>query len=220
MIDDNEPSTWRQGEEVEVALRTKRGPGNLIELPGRGGFIRADVFDSVCPVTGADPEHLRTIKTLRAEVVEERLAAAQARNDTTVAEHAARVADAHRQRALADMRAVEGRLRLAVAALERIRALDAAGPVGPLPFLDVLLPTEGLQGSLALPCNAELIVEREVPGEECPECFTVGEPTREEAARRPCMLPLGHEHVGDAARHRTLDGQEFERGETVRESEG
>lgn len=212
MIDDSEPSTWRQGEEVEVVLRTKRGPGNLIELPGQAGFIRADTFDSVHPVTGADPEHLRTIKALRAEVVEERLAAASARSATTMAERDAAVADSRRQRALADMRAVEERLRLAVDALEYIRTLDAAGPLKPLPFLDVLLPTDGRPGSIAQPCHAVLIIQRETSGEECQECGHVGEPVMVEVARRPCALPLGHPEMPG---HATVDGKEFARDEIV-----
>lgn len=216
MIDDNDASTWRQGEEVEAVLRTKRGPGNLIDLPGRAGFVRADVFDSVQPVNGADPDYPRTVKELRTHLVAARLAAAQARSETATIKQEIGVADARRQRALADLRAVEDRLRLAVAALEYIRELEAAGLLKPLPFLDMLLPTDGRPGSIARPCTAVLIVQRQVPGEECPECGSVGAPTLAEARRQPCALPLGHPEVPG---HATVDGKEFTRDETIIEED-
>jgi hypothetical protein len=216
MIDNYNSDTWRQDEEVEAVLRTRRGPGDLIKLPGPG-YMPESQFLQVQPVNGADPDYPPTVKELRTQLVEERLAAASARSETAMAKQAAGVAEAHKQRALADLRAVEDRLRLAVDALEHIRELDAAGPSKPLTFLDVLLPTGEWPGSIAQPCDAVLIVQRQVAGEECLECGSEGEPTTTEVARRPCVLPLGHLELPG---HATVDGKEFARDEIVIEEAG
>lgn len=209
-LDNRDPSTWRDGEKVEAVLITERGPGTLIRIGHPDGpfYVDAAKFASVRPVDG-DTEHLKTVKALRLQLVEERLAAATARSDTAMADKEVERLHAEVGRLHADGAAVMRAYRLAVAALERIRTLDSAGPLPPLPFLDVLLPSADRQGSLAQPCDATLKINQRYPGCGCDEpCLT-------EVAELPCMLPRGHAFVSGAELHRSVDGQEFETGESM-----
>lgn len=210
VIRDDDAETWRIGEQVEATLVTERGPGTLIKVSHADGnvFLRASAFAEVHPV-GEDPERLTTLKALRTQLVEERLAAAEARTKTTLANGVVGRLNTEVGRLRRDGEQIMRSYRLAVAALERIRTLDSAGPLAPLPFLDVLLPTTDRQGSLAQPCDADLSINQRYPGCGCDE------PCLIEVATLPCMLPRGHAFVSGDESHRTLDGREFDTGEIV-----
>lgn len=210
-IDNGDISTWREGEKVEAVLITERGPGNLIKVshPDAAFYIPADKFASVHPVDGADPDYPATVKALRTKLVEERLAAAEERSKTAMANRRVNELYAELRRLHAASAAVMRAHRLAMAALRHIHELDSQGPLPPLPFLDVLLGDGERPGSVAEPCNAELMINAVYPGCGCEEpCMT-------EVARHPCMLVRGHFLVRGKELHRTVAGREFETGEAV-----
>lgn len=206
-IDNRDADTWRDGEKVEAVLITTRGPGTLIRIGHPDGpfYVDASKFASVVALATAEPDQLRSIRSLRIMLTEERLAAATARSDKAMA--AKKVEDV-----LADIQLLRQHAnevlrshQLAVAALEYIRT---QGDAKLRPLLDTLLPTTDRQGSLALACDADLEIERQICVDCEPPCTTT-------VATLPCMLPRGHAFVSSSERHRTLDGQEFETGETV-----
>ncbi len=206
VIRDDDMRTWRMGEEVEATLVTERGPGTLIKVGHVDGavYLPASAFAEVRPV-GEDPDHLAALKTLRTQLVEERLAAATARSETAMAKiETGRVADELRKRShqLADL---QRQHRLAMAAL-RFAAEDTTAFAN---TLETLLGTEGRPGSIPEPCNAVLEINERYPGCGCDEpCWTT-------VASLPCMLRRGHPFVLGKEKHRTLTGVEFETGETV-----
>lgn len=212
-IDNGDISTWREGEKVEAVLITERGPGNLIKVshPDAAFYIPADKFASVHPVDGADPDYPATVKALRTKLVEERLAAAEERSKTAMANRRIEELNAEIGRLHADGAAVMRAHRLAVAALRHIHELDSRGLLPPLPFLDMLLGDDERPGSVAEPCNAELVINEIYPGCGCDE------PCMNEVARHPCMLRRGHFLVHGSELHRTVAGREFETGEEGQE---
>jgi hypothetical protein len=203
-ISDDYAETWRMGEKVEATLIAERGPGNLIGVKG-GLFIPASEFVSVHPVDG-NAEDLKTVKALRRQLVEERLAAGTARSETTMARiETGEVFNQLRQRyrELADLRRQH---RLAVAALEHIHA---HGGTEHAPLSLLLGVGGGTVGSIAEPCNAVLTVNRRHPGCGCET------PCIEEVGTHPCALRRGHSFVLGKEKHATLYGREFDTGEHV-----
>lgn len=221
MIDKTDPLDGK----VEAVLLTTMSGDELVKV-AHGVYLHVSQFAEVRPV-GDDPERIKALKTLRAQVVEESLAAASARSEAAMAKREIEEAKAATRRVGRELGTAVRQLELARAALEYIQKLDAAGPVPPLPFLDVLLPTDGRKGSLDVPCDAQLVIQRTVEVGGCgdPDCFCGNESATAEVGRHPCMLPLGHEAMFPVADddprymrphlHLTLDGQTFETGETV-----
>lgn len=212
LILDDDIRTWRTGEQVEVTLVTERGPGNLIRIGHRDGdaYLRASAFAKVRPV-GENPEQAKKLKTLRTQVVEERLAAGTARSETAMARReTSEIANELRIRdhQLADLRRQH---RLAVAALKHFRP---GMPGERSPLFEQLLGVDGKPGSIAEPCNAVLTITERHPGCGCDE------PCMDEVAVMPCALRRGHLFVLGKEKHRTLYGRLFEAGETVVRDDG
>lgn len=151
-----------------------------------------DGIDNAFP---SDPSKLRRL------LADERLAAATERSKTAMVSKEVDRLHADLAKVHRELSAMTARYTLAEAALAHIRELDVAGPLPPLPFLDVLLGLTHRPGSLSAPCRAVLVVEEAACGEGC---------CRTEVERLPCMLQRGHMLVSGKEKHRTLGGEEFE----------
>ncbi|HET9144068.1 hypothetical protein [Actinophytocola sp.] len=190
---------------VEATLVATVRDDDMIKL-APGVYVHADLFAEVHPL-GGDPERAKTLKALRTELVEERLAAASARNNTTMAERkVGEIADTLRQREheLAELRRQH---RLAVSALHHFQ--NAVLPEERSPLFEQLLGADGKAGSIAEPCNAVFTINRRYPGCGCDE------PCLESVAAHPCALRRGHPFVLGKEKHRTLYGRDFDTDESM-----
>lgn len=188
---------------VEAVLITTMSGDELVKV-AHGVYLTRDRFASVRPV-GDDPEHLAALKTLRTQLVEERLAAAEARSKTALTQGVVNRLDAEIGRLRRDDARVARSHRLAVEALRQLRIGHLSEERSHL--FDLLLGTDGKPGSIAEPCNADLSVNRRCPGCGCET------PCLEEVGAHPCALRRGHLLV--LGKHVTLYGREFDTGEHV-----
>lgn len=189
---------------VEAVLITTMSGDELVKV-AHGVYLTVDQFASIRPV-GDDPEYLASLKALRMQVVEERLAAASARSDTAMKQREVTEVTGQLGTAQRELAEMTRRYRLAEAALKYVHLLDAVGPLKPLPVLDMLLSTKDKQGSLAMPCREDLVINGRYPGCSCEEPCVI------QVVSLPCALPNPHNYA--VGPHRTLDGREFETGET------